>query len=238
MKKLVFILFSAVFMLISGNIFAHALWIETSGTGKVGKPQSVKVFYGEFAENERDSVTKWYSDVRDFTLWVVGPDQQKMQLTLVPGTNFYEGTFTPDKEGNYTLQVSHEARELGGTTKYHFLANTSVQVGKPGQSLGKSTNILNISTDLTAAPAKANHVVKLKADLNNAAASGKTVSVFSPAGWSKELKTNENGIAEFIPLWPGRYVVEVSDMDKTAGTHYGKDFTATWKGATYSFEVK
>lgn len=236
MKKLAFILLSTLFCFATTNLFAHALWIEAPATGKAGQPQTVKVYYGEFATNEREHVDKWYSDVKDFTLWLVGPNQQKTQLKLVPGTDYVESSFTPDADGVYVLQVSHEAKDLGGSTKYHFLAGTHVTVGKTA-ALAKNTNVLSLHVD-PASSTKVNSSIKLIALLKDAAAKDKTVSVFSPSGWSKEIKTNENGIAEFTALWPGKYVVEISDMDKTPGQHNGKDFTGTWKGATYSFEVK
>lgn len=236
MRSIKLFFLAALFALSIDNAFAHALWIETSATGKAGQKQTVKIYYGEFAENERDNVDKWYSDVKEFSLWLVGPDQQKTKLSLTQGSNYFESTFTPGQDGVYVLQVSHEAKELGGTTKYHFLATANVRVGKSTLAV-VSTNVLNLYHD-DVSTGKANSLFKLKANLNGAAAKDKTVSVFSPSGWSKQIKTNESGVAEFTPLWPGRYVVEVSDMDKTPGDHHGKNYTATWKGATYSFEVK
>lgn len=237
MKKIKFLVLTLFLSLATNSIFAHALWIETAVTGKAGQKQTVKVFYGEYVANERDSVSKWYSDVKELTLWLVGPDQKKTQLVLTPGLNFYESSFTPDQNGAYTLVVSHEARELGGTTKYHFLASADVSVGKVLPVITQNSNVLKLHVD-DFSTAKVNKALKLQAFLNNAAVKGKTVSVFSPNGWSKELTTDNNGTAEFTPLWAGRYVVEVSDTDKTAGQHYGKDYKATWKGATYSFEIK
>lgn len=234
MKKYKLILLTFLLALSTNALFAHALWIETPAAGKVQQKQTVKIYYGEYAENERDSVAKWYSDVKDLTLWLVGPDQKKIQLTLTPGLNHLESTFTPTENGIYILQVSHEAKELGGDTKYHFLSSTNVTVGKVAQNTVKSTNVLQLKHDLTA---KVNTKIKLAASLNDTAAKDRTVSVFSPMGWTREIKTDENGYAEFTPLWPGTYVVEISDIDKTPGQHYGKDFTSTWKGATYSFEV-
>ncbi|HKG05880.1 MAG TPA: DUF4198 domain-containing protein [Pedobacter sp.] len=237
MKKITFLALTLLLSFVTTSIFAHALWIETASTGKVGQKQTVKVFYGEYVANERDSVTKWYSDVKEFSLWLVGPDQKKTQLTLTPGVNYFEGSFTPEKNGAYTVAVSHEAKELGGTTKYHFLSSADVTVGKVLPAATQNPNVLKLHVDDVSA-AKVNKSVKLKAFLKDAAAKGKTVSVFSPNGWSKELIADENGIVEFTPLWAGRYVLEVSDMDKTPGQHHGKDFKATWKGATYSFEIK
>ncbi|WP_449440637.1 DUF4198 domain-containing protein [Pedobacter steynii] len=236
MKKLTFLALTLVFSFVTTSIFAHALWIETAASGKVGQKQSVKVFYGEYVANERDSVSKWYSDVKEFSLWVIGPDQKKTQLTLNPGTNYFEAVFTPDQNGAYTVLVSHEARDLGGTTKYHFLSSADVSVGKASVASTQNSNVLKLHVDGVLL-AKLNKSLQLKAFLNDAAAKGKTISVFSPNGWAKELTTDDNGVAEFTPLWKGRYVVEVSDVDKNPGQHHGKDYKATWKGATYSFEI-
>jgi hypothetical protein len=237
MKKITFILLSMVLSLATVQGFAHALWIETASTGKVGQKQTVKIFYGEYATGERDSVGKWYSDVKEFSLWLTGPDQKKIQLKPSAGVNYFEAEFTPDQNGAYTLTVSHEAKDLGGTTKYHFLSSACVAVGKVLPLAAQNSNALKLHID-DASSAKVNRTLQLKAFLRDVAARGKTVSVFSPNGWSKELTTDENGVAQFTPLWAGRYVVEVSDMDKTPGTHNGKDYKATWKGATYSFDLK
>lgn len=237
MSKLKFVLLSALFCLLGNQLFAHALWIETAAAGKIGQEQTIRVFYGEYASNERDSVAKWYSDVKEFTLWLVGPDQKKTQLILSPGINYFESKFKPEQNGAYTILVSHEAKELGGSTKYHFLSSACVTVGHSLPVLTGNSNALKLHLDDLNA-LKLNKSLKIKAFLQDAAAQGKTVSVFSPNGWTKELTTNEQGIAEFIPFWAGRYVIEVSDTDKTPGQHYGKDYKSTWKGATYSFEVK
>ena len=84
MKNIKTILTALLLLFASNATFAHALWIETASSGKLGQKHAVKVFYGEFVANERDSVAKWYSDVKDFSLWLVGPDQKKVQLSLTP----------------------------------------------------------------------------------------------------------------------------------------------------------
>lgn len=237
MKNIKTILTALLLLFASNATFAHALWIETASSGKLGQKHAVKVFYGEFVANERDSVAKWYSDVKDFSLWLVGPDQKKVQLSLTPETNYVETSFTPEQSGGYTLLISHEAKELGGATKYHFLSSATVSVGNALPKIKDNSNVLAIhSSDVLAA--KINKPLELKAILEGVAANAKAVTVFSPNGWSKELLADVNGAVSFTPLWKGRYVIEVNDMDKTPGQHYGKDFKSTWKGATYSFEVK
>jgi len=226
-------------MFFASSLFAHALWIETKGTGKVGEAQEVKLFYGEYAQNERDVTAKWYSDVKDLTLWLVGPDQQKIKLNTVLGDNVASASFTPEKDGQYTLVVSHPAKDLGGTTKYHFLSSTTVHVGKPAAVLNADaiTNELKVFPSSGTAY-KVNKTVKLKAVHNGASKAAATVNVFSPSGWSQTLTTTKDGEIEFTPLWPGRYVVEVTDFQQAKGDHNGKPYDAVWQGSTYSFEVK
>jgi hypothetical protein len=236
MKRWNYVALIIVLSLIGNLVNAHALWIETAEKGRIGQQQKVRVYYGEYITGERDSVAKWYSDVKEFTLWVTGPDQKKVQLQLTPGVNYYEADFTPSAEGNYVLTISHEAKELGGTTKYHFLSSASVSVGNHVNATLAPSNILQLNTTQQES-AKVNKQLSLKAYLNSTAAAGKTITVFSPSGWSRELISDANGTASFTPVWPGLYVVEVSDMDKTPGEHHGKAYTSTWKGATYSFTV-
>jgi hypothetical protein len=52
------------------------------------------------------------------------------KLTTTLGENVVTAFFIPKKEGQYTLLVSHPAKDLAGTTQYHFLSSTVVNVGK------------------------------------------------------------------------------------------------------------
>lgn len=239
MKLIKSILLTLMGICFTSSLFAHALWIETKGSGKIGQAQEVKLFYGEYAQNERDVTAKWYSDVKDLSLWLIGPDQKKIKLNTTLGENVALATFTPELDGQYTLVVSHPAKDLAGTTKYHFLTSTTVQVGKSAAAVNGDL----ISNELKIYPSAAavyqvKKPVKLKAVHNGELKSGATVSVFSPAGWSQVFTTDKDGQVEFTPLWAGRYVVEVTDYKNTKGDHNGAAFDALWLGSTYSFEVK
>lgn len=216
---------------------AHALWIETASTAKKGHAQSVKVFYGEYATKELEEIGKWYSDVKDFTLWLTVPGKEKVKLSTVAGTNFYSASFTPDEDGIYLLTVSHEAKDLGGTTKYEFSSVAAVAVGKSNAVDHASIpNSINVAAN-EAKNYKVNSPVQLKAVLNGQPVANKPVSIFSPEGWSKEFTTDDNGSISFTPQWPGRYVLELSNFEKVNGEHNGQSYTAAWQGATSSFEV-
>jgi uncharacterized GH25 family protein len=228
----------AAFLMLGINVAnAHALWIETKTIGKIGQAEEVKIYYGEYASNEREEVSKWYSDVKDFSLWLTAPGKEKIKLNTTAGANFFSAGFTPDKEGLYILTVSHEAKELAGTTKYTFSSVALVNVGKPTAiDQIKLPNTLKVAVS-DAKIYKVNAPVQLKAMLDGKPWANKSVSVFTPEGWSKEFKTDEQGNIAFNPIWPGRYVLEVSNYEKKTGEHDGKAFDAAWQGATSSFEV-
>lgn len=231
----IFLLTVLLSVLIS-NSFAHALWIETSATGKKGQKHQIEVFYGEYAANERDSVTKWYSDVKYFTLWLSAPGKEKIRLETKSGFNSVTASFIPESDGLYVLSVSHEAKDLGGTTKYEFLSSATIAVGKAPNYNPASTQELTL-TARESKVYKQNAEVKLLAGINGKPLAKKTISVFSPEGWTKEFTTNESGEVVFTPQWSGRYVIEVSNFEKKVGEHNGKDYTAVWQGATSSFLV-
>lgn len=234
LKALLILLFLST---ATSQLHAHALWIETASTGKQGQAQEVKIFYGEYASKELEEAGQWYSDVKDFTLWLTSPGKEKVKLNTTAGANFYSASFTPENDGVYYLTVSHEAKDLGGTTKYEFSSVAAVAVGKI--DVVNHTLIPN-SIKVAANEAKAykvNTPVQIKAMLNGQPVANKPVSVFSPEGWSKELKTDANGNISFRPIWPGRYVLELSNFEKTSGEHNGQNFSAAWQGSTCSFVV-
>lgn len=63
------------------------------------------------------------------------------------------------------------------------------------------------------------------------------VTVASPSGWTKQIQTDEQGNAEFVPLWPGTYYIEASKSWKETGQLHGKEYSAFWRCATTLVDV-
>ena len=218
------------------SLFAHNMWIETTTTGKQGKSQSVKVFLGGYGENERDSTKNWFSNTKEFTIWLIEPNGTKKQLTTKAEAIYFESSFTPDKEGVYTLSIGHEVAEVYGTTRYYYVATAQVKVG--ASTLGQTN--LSAATDLciqtskvptTPKPATLKFTYKGK-DLDKTRA-----SVGSPAGWAKAFETS-NGTITFDALWSGLYIAEAFYTEDQAGSLNGKDYKKTMFVGTYGFEVE
>jgi uncharacterized GH25 family protein len=212
------------------NLLAHALWIETPLNGKIGQAHQINIYYGEYATQEKEVPSKWYSDVNQFSLWLIQPGKEKTKLEVKQTENGFSASFTPTLEGQYALSVVHEAKELGGTTKYEFSSYAVVNVG----NIKAQADVPNpLKTIFPVQKVhQLNKELKFQVMLNNKAFAKGKVMVFSPEGWSKEYTADENGYITFIPVWKGFYVLEASHYEKVNGTHQGKTYDASWQGAT------
>lgn len=232
------LLSALVLSLIVSNLFAHALWIETDNIGKIGRSQPIHLYFGEYAQHERDELSKWRSDLKDLTLWLVAPDGTREKLVVTQNNNEVASSFVPSANGVYTLLVSHPLKELSGTGQLVFLASTHVLVGSAAAAIDQAQNKNEVklypSTEQTW---KVNKDITIKVLVKDATKAGNTVLVFSPSGWSQELTTAEDGTVHFKPLWPGRYVIEAQEFSRTPGELNGNKYATIWQGATYSFEV-
>lgn len=216
---------------------AHALWIQTAPTGATGKEQPIKIVYSEPGQNP-EKLSGWYSDVKEFELWLTAPDGKKEKLVTVAGEDSFTSKFTPAQEGIYTVSVGHTAKEPGGKTVYQFNASALVKVGKAaaGNDAALNKNDLSIFAD-PLKEGKVNKPLSLITLYKSAPGEKVNVTVSSPSGWSKQIETNEKGVAEFTPIWPGTYYIEASKSWKESGTQGGKDYSAFWRAATLLVNV-
>lgn len=216
---------------------AHALWIETGVKGAKGKSHNVKIFFGEYAENERDTVSKWFSNLKEVQVFVTAPDGSKKQLTLTDAVNHYSSSFTPDQQGTYIVSLAHTVADVYGTNKLEYYATATVLVG------GVDNKGLRNATTLALQPANDEIAGKKEAVVevykNSQALANAKVEVASPDGWVKAVHANTNGQASFIPFSSGMHMLEVIHSDKTAsGTHNGKNFQSVTHIVTHCVYVK
>lgn len=215
---------------------AHAIWIETELKGSKNKSQEVRVYLGEYAENQRDSVAHWFSNLRDIKLYVTTPGGNREQITVREDGRCLIGNFTPSTDGNYTLSVSHTVETIYGETKIEYYATATVIIGKeiPSQ--------LSTNTALAIVPGaeelKNLGTVPLTVFHDKRPLAGSKIEIISPEGWVKELKSNQNGEASFSPLQAGLYMLEASTNEKTPGTHNGKPYKSVTHLVTHCINVR
>jgi len=226
-------------MFCSTHLLAHALWIETNPAGVKGKPQEVKIYFGEYSDNDITLASKWFSDLKDFSLVVIGPDKKETRLSATAKENCYSAEFTPAEQGVYTVVMHHIVKDTYGTMKLDYNSSATVVVGNQlnGNEAGINSNIISLFAD-SAFAAKTNKTVNIKALYDGKPAAGQEMKVFAPNGWGKTLYSNDAGGIAFTPLWPGKYMAEYAYTDKTPGEHNGKKYESVWKVATYIIVVK
>ena len=214
---------------LSSTIFAHALWIETDPAASLGKPHSVRIFYGEYAAKEFEKTDKWYSDVNTFTLWLIAPNGSKTKRNYSPSDDHFLATFTPDREGLYILSTSHSAKDIDGGYVYQFNASATVKVGRSAaKEAAMPANELYLQSEHD--PKGKSGIVKAYYKAQPAAEI--TITVSGPTGWSKSFKSDENGVLEFEPLWKGVYALEGFYTSEETGTHHEKNYDHIWRCAT------
>lgn len=213
--------------------WAHAIWIETKPAGVKDQAHEIKIWFGEYGDNDITPAEKWFSDLKTFSLEVVAPDGTTEQLVATPAADGYRSSFMPRKEGVYTVVLRHPVKDLYHGMKIKYNSSATVKVGRSetGNTPGSNKNQLSLFTK-AAAVAEKDRLVKVLVQLNGAPASQKEIQVFAPNGWSKTLYTDKEGMIGFLPLWPGKYLVEFSYTDETPGEADGKKFEKTFNAAT------
>lgn len=215
---------------------AHAVWIETTLNGSKNKTQEVRVYLGEYAENVRDSVTKWFSNMKDVQLFVTAPNGDRQPITLKANGNHLVGSFTPATDGAYTLSITHAVADIYSEGKIMYYATATVVAGKPTPSLLPEATALSI-VPAVEDPKKA-QAVPLKVFNDKQPLAASKIEISSPDGWIKTLHSNESGEAVFSPLQSGQYLLEAVRTEKTTGEHNGKSFKTVTHIVTHCIGVK
>ncbi|MDN3671040.1 DUF4198 domain-containing protein [Echinicola jeungdonensis] len=235
--KIKFSLLLAIGLLLNlGQVMAHALWIETEMSGKKGYEQEVKIYYGEYEEGMIEDVADWYSDVKDFKLWLVGPNGEKTELETAAAEDHFKAKFTPEMDGIYRLQISHSAKDLGGDYLYQFNTATQVCVGdsKAIELKGEKTDLALLLT--TPAKKSLKKELEFKTFFKGSPKAEVKVAAVSPKGWTKEFESDENGELSIETPWKGQYIIEATYTQETSGEHHGAPYQFIWRCATQSIE--
>lgn len=215
-----------LFMLVIG-VKAHALWIHTSSKSEIGKKHHYKVYYADYHENAIETVAKWYSDVRGFELWLTSPSGKKTKLEPKATEEYFEGSFIPEEEGEYIMQISHTADPGQGKTAYQFNAYAQIWVG-----MGKSPALPE--TDLALIRnAKSN---ELKVYYKGKGLAAGNIAILGPDAASQELKTGKKGKVSAKLDTKGLYFAEATHTEKLPENH-PSGLKAIWRCATQAIEI-
>lgn len=216
-----------LFMLVIGAQ-AHALWIHTASKSEIGQEHPYKVYYADYHENAIEPVDKWYSDVREFELWLISPSGKKTKLEPAATAEYFEGSFIPEEEGEYRMQISHTADPGDSKTAYQFNAYAQIWVGK-----GKAPALPDSDLAL---------VRKAKAGELEVLYKGKAlpegdIAILGPDAEAQELKTGKKGKVKADLDRQGVYFAEATHTEKLPEND-PSGLKAIWRCATQAIEIQ
>jgi hypothetical protein len=223
------------------NAFGHAFWVKTNNTGKKGQLHQVEVFFAEPAGKPELIDGEEMKSVKKFSVWLLVPGQEKKKLELIPATDHYKTSFTPQHDGLYKIVLQNEDiavvdYQQAGIFKSDFYASAVVKVGaiQPLSSLPSGFKF-NIIADQKSSTGKRVTIVleHQQIDLSKV-----TLSVYNQQGWKLDVKLGkESGKGFFDVLGPGLYFLEAAYNDKINGTYNGKAYNSYYCAATQIIDV-
>lgn len=224
-----------LFALAAMPSFAHYLWIETSAKGQLNQAQEIKVHFGEYTYGVIEKVGEdAFNAVKDFKLFVIAPNGKKTELKVRAAADHYLATFTPKKNGTYTVVMDNDQIDVIDYTKYdfgifrtHYNSIAKVQVGDE-----KAATAAPNETGIAIQRLVADSGIQLLVTYKGEPMVENEVKVFVADQWSKTLETDENGMVSFDLPWESKYIVETTIKEEVPGQFRGEDYEFIWHCAT------
>lgn len=219
---------------------SHFIWIETSANATPGKEQTVRLFYGEYADNLVEKAGYKLEEVNGLNAFYLDANLQKNELSLQKINDGYTAKLTPSTAGLYQVLAINNVREVVDFSRYdigvvrpiyysriHVLSTAKdgkieVPVVAPYHELD-ILPVYNTKGQITFNP---NEKMDLKVYFKQKGLAKAKLHVFAPNGWMKELDCDENGMAAYTPIWKGQYLVECIYKERTPGQFLNKDYEA------------
>lgn len=224
-----------IFMMGLSLGFAHAIWIETPSVGRQGETQAIKIYFGEFGTEDVSKASDWFADLSRFELQLIHPGGSKTTLPFTANGDHFAASFTPESEGLYNVVLRKVAGEVYYGYKLDYMATAHVQVGED-RKFGQQA--LPIALRPVAGGYQAGQAIDLSVLIDSTLTGEKEITVISPSTWTKRLYPDDKSNARFVPVWPGKYLVETTVSDKNKGEWNGKPYDVNYRCHTYLLEVK
>lgn len=211
--------------------WGHTVWIQAPTKAKLGKPQDIKVFFGEYTWEQPTATAKWFSDINTYKLMVHAPDgtiaeiEEKRQDSF-----FYAASFVPTQNGTYTFWLEHEVKGIHKDKKLTYTTAAIMEVSDAKKTkviLGNAPYQLQITNSK-----KPKQIVYL---VDGKPAPGQTLEIIKEG--SKEaltVTTNDKGELQFPKKWKGNFLIEIPDSKKVeGGIHHGARYDFDYKVFSY-----
>lgn len=230
----------SIILLACTKSFAHYMWVESSPNGKIGQPQEVKVFFGEYTYGEiEETKGDAFKSVEKFTLWAIDANGTKTKLKTTAKENYYLAEFTPTNKGTYTLVLDNNNINVIDYTKYdfgifktHYHAVAKVQV----ENSNNATATVNPNGITVKDISTKENTVKLQVLFKDKVLGKNEVKVYVADLWTKTLTTDKDGFVTFNLPWNTKYIVETTYKEKVPGTYNNEKYEFVWHCVAYTLQ--
>lgn len=204
-KNRLFVL--AITLSLAGNAYPHNIWMEPASE------QSVTIQFGHFAYNVRETSPGILDNFGNPTAILISPESEK-KLAVTKDTN---GFTLPAKPGKGESIVAEDRA---------FPLRKSERDGKEVATwywpaaryiVGNDAQTPKLDFDIVPTGQKGQFTVTLKGEPLAAT----DVQILTQSGWTKQVRTDEQGQVSFDLPWKGQYVIEASHTDRTPGERSG-----------------
>jgi uncharacterized GH25 family protein len=243
MKQIKKLLILFLITLFYNTASAHYIWIEAVEKWAIGRPGTIKIYYGEYAEGAREEAGKRLEEANGITAWIVTPGGEKINLTLQKMSNHFLAQYTPRQAGKFEIELTNLVREVVDWTQYDigvvqptYYAHKPFYVGSGNKNAAKPSlkfQIVPVEEKITYS---VNKPIDLKLLFEGKDLKGKLM-VYAPNTWMKEVESKD-GVYTFTPLETGMYIVESIYKEKTPGTFKGKTYEAIRHRTTLTLKVQ
>ena len=229
----------AITLLTAASGFAHYMWLETPGTGRLGHQHQVKVHFGEYTYGVlEEPAGDAYKKVADFRLWIIAPDGTKTALNPSEAVDYYAAYFTPSMEGTYTVVLNNNNIDVIDYTQYdfgifktHYHSTAKVHIGDRPSYGTAVENPQGLVIKQLGSPGED---IRLQVLYKGKPLVKNEFKVFVSNRWSKTLETDNEGMVRFSLPWKTTYTMETTFSEKVPGTYKGEDYEFIWHCATYA----
>ncbi|WP_454064457.1 DUF4198 domain-containing protein [Candidatus Nitrospira salsa] len=238
------------------NTSAHFVWIESPSALPPNQSTIVKAYFGEYQESLKEQTGGRLDERAGLTSWLIEPNGNKRVLEITQETNYFRIPVNLNNPGMYNLMAIDQDEPVRDGTPYPsigmhykpmFYARTQFSIAAPPASSEHHTQTAEtLQLDIVPsqpASSKSSDSLTVNEKMEfqvifkgQPLAKAKPVA-YAPNGWSKELETNDSGVTHFTPIWPGTYVIDYVNLEKTPGKFQDQPYEAIRHRATLTIHV-
>lgn len=220
MKTKIRLVALAVSLGIVVNAQAHSIWIELTSK------QSIAIRFGEFAENLREISPGLLDSFGNLTATLISPEGER-QLVVTKDANGFTLPAKPGKGESIVVEDQafplRKSERNGKEVAVWYRPAARYIVGDSAQTP---------RLDLDISPT--GHAGQFTVTFKGRPLAATDVQVLTQSGWTKQVRTDEQGRASFDMPWKGQYVIEASHTDSTPGERQKSGDTEKYDSVYYA----